>query len=113
MRAVVELGGAELEAKEEKTAAGEKEIEYYKRKVEKTEKYEEMATKMAQGGQTADEINKTLTVLAGSVLHAYPLFRRVLKDRPRVVRVEERAASGVHAGGAHAERERRALERWS
>ena len=29
------------------------------------EKYEEMATKMAQGGQTADEINKTLTVLAG------------------------------------------------
>ena len=36
---------------------------------------------------SADDSGRTLTVLAGSVLHAYPLFRRVLKDRPRVVRV--------------------------
>eukprot|EP01045_Picozoa_sp_COSAG04_P014502 COSAG04_NODE_1091_length_8331_cov_12.367954_1_plen_1314_part_00 len=33
---------AELEAKEEKTADDEKEIAYYKRKVDKTEKYEDM-----------------------------------------------------------------------
>ena len=36
---------------------------------------------------SADDSGRTLVVLAGSVLHAYPLFRRVLKDRPRVVRV--------------------------
>ena len=33
---------AALDAKAKKTAADEKEIEYYSRKVEKTEKYEEM-----------------------------------------------------------------------
>ena len=33
---------AELEAKEEKSAADRKEIRYYKRKVDKREKYEEM-----------------------------------------------------------------------